>query len=331
MLWRETRLLAERCIPHLAEARSALVRRGTLSPNRNSKLDDAQNALSNLVGAISNPQLTNWTSAPRHSGRTAELEPEKLNNEMATLFDQARVTLTRFTDWLTSASSELVTLETVSSKIATEWTFGASFETTITSKSMPTELPTSTTSKLVSWTQPDLDKAIRQYKADRAARYKELCDAVKRNNPRAKKDAQAQYGRNAIARALNVRSKTMVSKSTAWLAIAKDLGFPLHRERHAKGTRRTQTPGRIGYDIAIEDKSATPAEGSDHAPAEQPLESAERQETIRRINAMTRSGSEQERVDRQKTADDLIQSLQRGDRTDDQVRQIVELAFISSD
>jgi hypothetical protein len=330
MLWRETRLLAERCITYLAEARSALVRRGTLSPDRNSKLDDAQNALSDLIGSISHPELPNWTSAPCHSGRTGESELEKFNNEMAMLFDHARVAITRFTDWLTSVSSEFVTLDTAPSKIGPEWTVSANFETPITSKSMPQKSLTNSTSELVSWTQPDLDRAIRQYKTERAARYNHLYEAVRRNKPGAMNEAQRQYGRNAIARALKVKSKTMVSNSPVWLAIAKDLGFPLHRERHAQGTRRTQRPGRIGHDIAVEEKSGTPVEGSDHAPAYQLLETAERQETIYLINVMSRSGrNEQEQMDRQKAADDLIQRLQRGDCTDDKARQIVAMVLNS--
>jgi hypothetical protein len=84
----------------------------------------------------------------------------------------------------------------------------------------PTEPPASAPTakadpELRSWTQKELDKAIRQYKAERAASYADLLDAVRRNKPGAKKKAQEIYGRNAIARALGVKAKAMVSKSPA--------------------------------------------------------------------------------------------------------------------
>ena len=107
VLWRETRLLAEKCITHLSEIRRTLDGRGTLTTDRVARLDGVQEALSDLIGSISNPQLPNWTMAPQHSGMPAESGLERFNNDMAALFDEARVTITRFTDWLNSASSEL--------------------------------------------------------------------------------------------------------------------------------------------------------------------------------------------------------------------------------
>ena len=145
-----------------------------------------------------------------------------------------------------------------------------------------------------------MDNEIRKYKADRAASYAELCEAVKRNQPGAKKKAAEIYGRNAIARALGVKSTAMVSKSPAWIAIAGELGLSLNRSRRTQGTRHTQKPGKIGHDIAVEEKSMTPEAGADNAPAEQVLETAERQETIRLINKMARTGKNaREKADNQ--------------------------------
>jgi hypothetical protein len=74
--------------------------------------------------------------------------------------------------------------------------------------------------------------------------------------------------------------------------------------------------------------SARPTEGADNAPAEEQLETAERQETIRRINAMARAGrSVKEKAANQQAANELIQKLQRGECTDDQARQVVEMAL----
>jgi len=193
---------------------------------------------------------------------------------------------------------------------------------------MSTQPSTGSKSELQSWTQTDLDNAIRQYKAERAGAYADLCEAVRKGSAAAKKRAKEVYGRNAIARALGVKSKAMVSKSQAWLAIAGELGFPLNRSRRTQGTRHTQRPGRVGHDIAVEEKSATPKTGADNAPAEQKLETAERQETIRQINKMARVGkTAKERAEHEKAADELIQKLQRGECTDERARKVAEMAM----
>jgi hypothetical protein len=178
------------------------------------------------------------------------------------------------------------------------------------------------------WTQEDLDKAIDEYKAQRAAAYKELADAVRMGRHGAKKKAKTIYGRNAIARALGVKSPSMVSKSPAWIAIAEDLRLELHRERTAQGTRRTVKAGRIGLDLAVEQKSKDADEGADNAPAESPLETAERQETLRQINRLAQAGkTPKDRAKNEEAADALTQKLQRGDISDDQARQVVEMAL----
>ncbi|MCL2646271.1 MAG: hypothetical protein FWD61_04590 [Phycisphaerales bacterium] len=102
----------------------------------------------------------------------------------------------------------------------------------------------------------------------------------------------------------------------------------MNRTRRTQGTRHTQRPGKIGHDIAVEEKSATPEAGADNAPAEQKLETAERQETIRQINKMARVGkTAKERAEHEKAADALIQKLQRGECTDDQARQVAEMSI----
>jgi hypothetical protein len=201
--------------------------------------------------------------------------------------------------------------------------FSASASTT-----SPTKPPANGKPERRSWTQADLDAAIRQYKADRAKSYADLCDAITSGRVGAKKKAQEIYGRNAIARALNVSAPAMVSKSPVWVAIAKELGLPLNRSRTVQGTRHTQRPGKIGHEAAVEEKSATPEEGADNAPAEQQLETAERQETIRLINALARAGKNaKEKIRNEKTATDIHEKLQRDEYTDDQARQIIEMAL----
>lgn len=74
-----------------------------------------------------------------------------------------------------------------------------------------------------SWTQGDLDKAIREYKAHRASNYKDLVDGVKYRRSGAESAARKLFGRNVIARELGVKSKAMVSKSEAWQEVAQEL------------------------------------------------------------------------------------------------------------
>jgi len=191
-----------------------------------------------------------------------------------------------------------------------------------------TKPPTGSKPEQRSWTQVDLDNAIRQYKAIRAASYADLLKAVKDGKKGALIQARKIYGRNAIAKELGVKSKMMVSKSPAWLTIAEELDLPLNRSRRTQGTRHTQRPSRSGYEIAVEEKSATPERGADNAPVEQKLETAERQETIRQINKMARTGkTAKEKADNQKAAEVLIQKLQRDEYTDDQARKVVEMAL----
>lgn len=58
------------------------------------------------------------------------------------------------------------------------------------------------------------------------------------------------------------------------------------------------------------------------------MEWAERQETIRQIDRLASAGkTARDKADNQKAADDLIQRLQREECTDDQTRQVVEMAL----
>lgn len=103
-----------------------------------------------------------------------------------------------------------------------------------------------------SWTQDDLDGAIRKYKADRAERYRDLAQAVKDRGEKAVKDARKLFGRNVIAKHFGVKSSSMVSKSQAWIAIAEELRI---RGQPRKEPRSATLGSRIGLDIALEEKS----------------------------------------------------------------------------
>jgi len=160
-----------------------------------------------------------------------------------------------------------------------------------------------------SWTQSDLDAAIREYKAKRAPRYRELVEAVRHGAKGSKKDAGRIFGRNVIARELGVRSPSMVSKSDAWIEIADELQIPLARNR-VRGTSRTRSAGKIGHDIAVERRGIAAAEGADPAAA---ILRAEREETLRIIHQLPA-----------KKAEPILQKYEAGEMTDDQARQLVE-------
>jgi hypothetical protein len=179
---------------------------------------------------------------------------------------------------------------------------------------------------LQSWTQPDLDAAIRKYKAERAERYGAIRVGVRRGLPGAKKAAQAIFGRNAIAKALKVRARAMVSKSEEWKQIADELELP--------GTGRRAGAGRMmqmeGFDIAAE--KAAVQQGNPT------LDNVLRRETTVEA-AEERGGSAIDDVYRRETIkllrksrlpepvrEQLHRGLVTGEKTDDQVREILKLS-----
>jgi hypothetical protein len=153
-----------------------------------------------------------------------------------------------------------------------------------------------------SWTQNDLDAEIREYKAKRASIYNDLVDAVKQGRRGATKDAQRLFGRNELVRALGVKSGAMVSKSPVWQELANELGL-----RRATGRHRPLRHKRIGLDIALEEQAV--------AASEPPVDQAIHLETIRLIE---KSMSETE-------AEATLEKLQRGEMTDDQARELMEV------
>jgi len=151
---------------------------------------------------------------------------------------------------------------------------------------------------LRSWTQTDLDSAIREYKARRASKYGDLAAAVNAGKPGAQRIARKLFGRNVIARELGCKSKAMVSKSPAWKAIASELGL---------AGVTTAAGRRVGEDIAIEQAAETQGDTV--------VDQVVRRETIRFINAELPN----------KEAEALINQLAIGDMSDEDARRVVEL------
>jgi hypothetical protein len=152
-----------------------------------------------------------------------------------------------------------------------------------------------------SWTQPDLNAAIIEYKAKRASTYQDLVAGVKAGRPGAKKSAQQMFGRNAISRELGVRAKAMVSKSPEWLAIAEELQLSHGKDRNKRKL------AKVGLDIAIE------ARGADAS--QTVLDIAIQNETIRLVRASLPNAE----------AAALIEKLQCGEITDEHARMVVDV------
>lgn len=157
--------------------------------------------------------------------------------------------------------------------------------------------------QLKSWIQPELDEAIREYKARRASTYHDLVEGVKQGKPGAVKSARKMFGRNAIARELAVKARAMVTNSPEWQGIARDLKLS------SKFTGQQRRKGRrIGNDIAHEQKAESLGDTTQTE--------AIRNETINLARKNLPS----------KEAEGLIDGLATGQIDDDQARKIIKLA-----
>jgi hypothetical protein len=160
-----------------------------------------------------------------------------------------------------------------------------------------------TETRLRSYTQAGLDAAIREYQARRARSYQELVEAVKKGGQGARKSAQTLFGRNAVARALGVKARAMVSKSEAWLQIARELQLP-HKAQPAVPAKQK----KIGIAIAEERKAE--AQG----------------DTVFRDVIHNETITLARRVLPRNLAESVIQQLLAGEIDDDGARKIIELS-----
>ena len=160
-----------------------------------------------------------------------------------------------------------------------------------------------TETPLRSWTQSDVDRAIEDYKARRAANYNELIERVTQGAAGARKAAQEMFGQRAITRELRIKSKTMVGKSSAWHSIADALQLP----RRSSKMARLRPADKIGLSIAIERQAETSPDPT--------IEEVQRKEAIRAVNRLL------SRVQAEAT----VERLERGDMTPAEAMQMVEL------
>lgn len=174
------------------------------------------------------------------------------------------------------------------------------------------------------WTQPDLDKAIREYQAKRSGSFQQFVSLL--DNPKTpasqkktiRKEARAMFGRNIIAKALGVKSPKMVSQSKPWVAIAASLGLQLKRDQIGK---YSGVGKKIGLDIAVEEASVNVSPDSDYAPADVQMIQNEQRQTHREIERFKNSGI----PGCFSAADAIRQKYDDGEMTDEQVRQTIEM------
>jgi hypothetical protein len=151
-----------------------------------------------------------------------------------------------------------------------------------------------------SWTQPELDAAIEEYKAHRSSTYHRLLNEHARGARGAKEAAQSLFGRDTIVKALNVRCPSMVTKSHVYRSIADAFGF-------IRGKRPRKVGEQVGFD----------AEGYKRGDTTAAI--VERRDIVNRIRQNIGKG-----IDRDQ-AEALIEALGAGSMTDDQAIQALEV------
>ncbi len=179
-----------------------------------------------------------------------------------------------------------------------------------------------------SWTSGELNEAIREYRAQRASIIQQFTSVLENPNAtpsqknRIRQNARKLFGRNAIARALGVKSPRMVGESSAWKALAGILELPRKKDdptrRRSQQADHTNTP-----DIPATPRSAQkPYEADDSSiPADVLDMQQERKQTLKSIRKLATSGGDGTR----EHAESLLDAYDRGEMTDEQVRQTVDM------
>jgi hypothetical protein len=165
----------------------------------------------------------------------------------------------------------------------------------------------SDTPPLRSWVQSELDEAIYKYKAERAASYNSLREAIEAGRKGAVESARKMFGRNPISIALGVKARAMVSKSPAWREIADALRL------RGDGLRRLKTSDKIGFDYAENQKASSAADPTASA--------VELRDAINLVRRKLKG----------ERADAIVERLERGDMTAEQAEELVEMLVADPD
>lgn len=164
----------------------------------------------------------------------------------------------------------------------------------------PSQVHNNTPGTAKSWEQAGVDQAIREFRNSHSEEYAQLLDRIKKDDPGAIRDAQRIFGQRAIAKALQVPSKTMVGKSPTWKAIASELQLP-------RGRNVRPPPKQASFNKLLEQKSMT-ANTS-------PLDKVVQNETIEMLRAQLGP----------KEAQATIDKLESRQMTDEQVREMLKI------
>jgi hypothetical protein len=194
-----------------------------------------------------------------------------------------------------------------------------------------TTIKTDTVTKR-SWTAGELNEAIREYRAKRASTIEQFTSVLENPNAktsqknRIRQNARKLFGRNAIARALGVKSPRMVGESSAWKALAGMLQLPRKNDdptrRSSQQTDHTDTP-----DIPEKPRSAQKPYGADDAslPADVLEMQQDRDQTLKSIRKLAISGGGANKDQ----AQSLFDAYEQGEMTDEQIRQTVAMLLQS--
>jgi DNA-binding NtrC family response regulator len=160
------------------------------------------------------------------------------------------------------------------------------------------------------WTKDEVFKAVSEYRSKHAREYKQFRGALgdpgatERAKDRVRAKARRVFGRNAIVKALQVRTPSYVGDSPAWKAMAAELGFELQRTK-LRGTARTAKGGRLGFEKAVEEWSASRSAGTDHQRPEESLAGEENEKAIPLLREIGSRGEKGE-VEAEKLAGMLV-------------------------
>lgn len=179
-----------------------------------------------------------------------------------------------------------------------------------------------------SWTAGELNEAIREYRAKRASTIQQFTSVLENPNAtssqknRIRKNARKLFGRNAIARALGVKSPRMVGESSAWKALAGMLQLSRKKDDPTRWSSR-QTDHTDTPDIPATPRSAQKPYAADDAsiPADVLEMQQDRNQTLKSIRKLATSGGTENRDQ----AQSLFDAYEQGEMTDEQVRQTVEM------
>ena len=170
-----------------------------------------------------------------------------------------------------------------------------------------------------SWTRKKATKSITGYFEARKQDYDRLRERIHAGDQGAIREARKLFGRNAIVRALGIRSPKMVSDSTAWRRRARELRLMTN------GPVAAAAPPfkKIGQEIAEEQAGLAYAEQHDPAAI---AERSEREETLRRIREFADGLPDTARGKQLKVeVEAIFHKYDAGEMTDEQARRNVDL------